>query len=201
MNDQKIDGRVRRTKRLLKEGLTELMLSKSIKKITVRELSDLVEINRGTFYLHYKDIYDLVEQIEDELFVEFESILANYEGNEAARKRHQMFTDVCRFLDKNRKICSALLSDNGDLNFVMKLRAFIADKCFNDYSRAEDIDTNNELYNYLYAFFESGAVGIARYWLNDTSPERKTPEEIALILETLLIHGAGGFLSDISIKN
>ena len=61
MAEKAVDSRVRRTKRLLKQGLTELMAQKSIKKITVRELSELVDINRGTFYLHYKDIYDLVE--------------------------------------------------------------------------------------------------------------------------------------------
>ena len=64
MKDENVDSRVRRTKRLLRQGLTELLKEKSIKKITVRELSDRVDINRGTFYLHYKDIYDLVEQIE-----------------------------------------------------------------------------------------------------------------------------------------
>ena len=62
------DSRVRRTKRLLRQGLTELLQEKSIKKITVRELSERVDINRGTFYLHYKDIYDLVSFLEPELF-------------------------------------------------------------------------------------------------------------------------------------
>ena len=49
MAEKAVDSRVRRTKRLLKQGLTELMAQKSIKKITVRELSELVDINRGTF--------------------------------------------------------------------------------------------------------------------------------------------------------
>lgn len=45
MAEKAVDSRVRRTKRLLKQGLTELMAQKSIKKITVRELSELVDIN------------------------------------------------------------------------------------------------------------------------------------------------------------
>ena len=49
MNDNNLDSRVRRTKRLLRQGLTELLKQKSIKKITVRELSELIDINRGTF--------------------------------------------------------------------------------------------------------------------------------------------------------
>ena len=80
MNEKKMDSRVRRTKKLLREGLAQLMQEKSIKKISVRELSDLVEINRGTFYLHYKDIFDLVKGIEDELFEEFEEIVNSHEA-------------------------------------------------------------------------------------------------------------------------
>ena len=68
---EKEDRRVRKTKRLLREGLAKLMLEKPVKNITVREISELVDINRGTFYLHYKDIYDMVEQIQNEIFEEF----------------------------------------------------------------------------------------------------------------------------------
>ena len=49
----KVDRRVRKTKAQLREGLARLMLQKSIKEITVKELVDEVDINRSTFYLHY----------------------------------------------------------------------------------------------------------------------------------------------------
>lgn len=201
MNDnkteKKIDGRVRRTKKLLKEGLTELITEKSIKKITVRELSDLVEINRGTFYLHYNDIYDLVEQIENELFEEFEAIIFNYSAKDISNDAYSIFSDACHFLEDNRKICSALLGDNGDINFVMKLRKVISDKCFNDFSHLYDVKSYQDVYGYIYSYFESGAVGIIRYWLNDNTIDRKSPEEIARMLETLFTKGASGFSESI----
>ncbi len=52
MAENKTDRRVRRTKRLLLESLTSLMKEKPIKDISVKELTDLADINRGTFYLH-----------------------------------------------------------------------------------------------------------------------------------------------------
>ena len=73
MDGLKEDRRVKKTKTQLLLGLTNLMQKKKIKDITVRELTDLVDINRGTFYLHYKDIYDMVDQIEDQLFTDFNS--------------------------------------------------------------------------------------------------------------------------------
>ena len=54
------DRRIRRTRALLRQGLIQLMETKDIKDISVKELSDLADINRGTFYLHYNDIYDML---------------------------------------------------------------------------------------------------------------------------------------------
>ena len=54
--EKKEDRRVRRTKKLLTHGLIQLMKEKQVQDITVRELADLVDVNRGTFYLYYRDI-------------------------------------------------------------------------------------------------------------------------------------------------
>ena len=69
-NNIKQERRYRRTEALILNGLTTLLQQKSIKEITVRELADLVDINRSTFYLHYTDIYDLLEKTEQRLVPE-----------------------------------------------------------------------------------------------------------------------------------
>ena len=61
---EKVDRRVRKTKAQLRAGLARLMQKKSIKEITVKELVEEVDINRSTFYLHYTDIYQMLESIE-----------------------------------------------------------------------------------------------------------------------------------------
>ena len=66
MAQEKMDRRVRRTKALLLQGLIQLMEEKDIKDISVKELSDLADINRGTFYLHYSDVYNMLGKIEFE---------------------------------------------------------------------------------------------------------------------------------------
>ena len=62
-----MDRRIRKTKAQLRQGLAKLLKEKSIKEITVKELVEEVDINRSTFYLHYTDIYDLLEQTENDL--------------------------------------------------------------------------------------------------------------------------------------
>jgi len=63
---EKMDRRVRKTKAQLREGLARLMQQKSIKEISVKELVDEVDINRSTFYLHYTDIYQMLQKIEED---------------------------------------------------------------------------------------------------------------------------------------
>ena len=58
MEEKVVDRRVRKTKRQLRLALMKLMADKSIKDISVRELAAIADINRGTFYIHYKDVYD-----------------------------------------------------------------------------------------------------------------------------------------------
>ena len=76
--EKKTDRRVRKTKAQLRAGLAKLMQTKSIKEITVKELVDEVDINRSTFYLHYTDIYQMLESIEDELEGEINQIVNNH---------------------------------------------------------------------------------------------------------------------------
>lgn len=64
---EKMDRRVRKTRAQLRAGLARLMQKKNIKEITVKELVDEIDINRSTFYLHYTDIYQMLQSIEGEL--------------------------------------------------------------------------------------------------------------------------------------
>lgn len=63
-----MDLRVKKTRNGIINAFLQLRSKKPLERITVKELADLAEINKATFYLHYKDIYDLSEQLENELF-------------------------------------------------------------------------------------------------------------------------------------
>ena len=51
---------------VIRESLFTLLRERPLKAITVKGLCELADINRGTFYSHYADLYDLVEQLEEE---------------------------------------------------------------------------------------------------------------------------------------
>lgn len=62
-----MDLREKKTKRSIRNAFLQLRATKPLEKITIKELSELAEISKATFYLHYKDIYDLSNQLQSEV--------------------------------------------------------------------------------------------------------------------------------------
>lgn len=68
MAETKGNRRVIYIKKIIKESLIELLQDNEIHEIIVIYIYKKADINRGTFYIHYKDAYALLHSIEDELF-------------------------------------------------------------------------------------------------------------------------------------
>lgn len=186
MAEKKMDRRVRRTQALLLQGLIQLMEEKDIKDISVKELSDLADINRGTFYLHYSDVYDMLGKIEEELFQEFNTIL---ERDLAASNTDlvipkPVLLDLFIFLDHNRSLARVLIGPHGDLTFLNRLKELVKEKLRIMMDNAE---CSVEHFEYFYSFMVSGCLGIIECWLNQDSPA--SPEEIAGYCSALLPGG------------
>ncbi|MGN0998464.1 MAG: TetR/AcrR family transcriptional regulator [Faecousia sp.] len=76
----KTDLRVRYTQKVIQEAFWKLLKEKPLAKITVKEVCDLAEINRGTFYKHYMDCYDLMDKLQEEAIRQMEQRLASIES-------------------------------------------------------------------------------------------------------------------------
>lgn len=108
------DRRVKKTKQALQSGFAKLLAEKDVTKITVRELTELCDLHRGTFYLHYMDVFDLKKQLEDEVLSAMESRLsACAEATTPAMALLPLF----EFYHERMEICSALLGPYGDPEF------------------------------------------------------------------------------------
>ena len=70
MENKQEDRRSRRSRKLLKQGLLELMKEKRFSAISVRNVTDRMDLNRGTFYLHYPDTTALLRSLEEDMLAE-----------------------------------------------------------------------------------------------------------------------------------
>lgn len=144
MKEEILDRRVRKTRRQLKECLTRLLKEKKIQDITVRELAEMADINRGTFYLHYKDVFDLMDQIKNELIEEVESVLTHHPVPELVARPSLALSELFPLVQENAEIVSILIGENGDLNFVNRLKRIVSEKCLKgwlDLKCSSDPDT------------------------------------------------------------
>ena len=187
------DSRVKRTKKLIRQGLVSLIKEKSINKITVKELTDRIEINRGTFYLHYKDVFHLVECIEDELYAEFDAMLSSYSGTQLLKTPVDICEDFCVHFYNNRDIYTALLSENGDAKFSYKIGELMNKKVYSLF-KAIFPAMDKTKYDFAYTFGKFGLTGLVYCWFTE-HPEWP-PRKVAELWLSLTTLGIWGILGD-----
>ena len=178
---EKMDRRVRKTRALLLQGLVKMMETHDIQDISVKELTELVDINRGTFYLHYDDIYDMLHKVEDEMFREFNEIMEQEPPGNPALSSAGPLLEFFRFLERNRALAKVMIGPHGDLAFVNRLKDQIKKRTLRFLESAQS-DAN---YEYLCSFIITGCVGVVETWLKAPAPQ--SPEEMAEILGAMLL--------------
>ena len=186
MKEATVDRRVRKTKKILRECLTQLLKEKKIQDITVRELTEMADLNRGTFYLHYKDVFDLLEQTEEELLTAFRQLLNRLNSKNTDNELVPVFEEIFSMVKENGDLVEILLGENGDLNFLNRLKALIREKCLEDWMEMFR-KRNSSSFEACSAFIVAGAVGLVQHWLQ--SGMKQSPRELAVLAERLFLHG------------
>jgi len=177
---------VKRTKMLIRKGLLELMQEKPIQTITVKELVESIDMNRGTFYFHYRDIYDLLEQIEDEILTELTSIMAMPHGSV-----EELVLKIFLYLQKNADFGQILLGPKGDMVFLNRIKEAVADSFACILSRFE-IQPEQVGDAYFNAFLINGFIGIISVWYRNGMVQ--TPEDMTWFATLLIKGGSEEFL-------
>ena len=183
------DIRVKRTKRLIRQGLSELAKTKSLSKISVKELTDLVEINRGTFYLHYKDISDLVESIETNLYNEFSAFMHSITPQNVSENALDLLEKYVYFAYENKDVLEMLVGAHGDAEFAFKLTSLMDEKIY-DLCKTFYPNMNHTLFDMASEFGKFGALGLLNCWF--TKHPEWTPRQIAEMWLTLMTRGLYG---------
>lgn len=189
----KKDRRVRKTEMQLKEGFTELLKEKSIKEITVKELVDKVDINRSTFYLHYKDIYDILEKIETELLSELMNITEKHKKEYNGKLDPSYLVDLFEILANNINIVRVLLGPNGDISFINNIKHMISDKVIENIDIASSKQSKLDI-EFAFSFYLNGCIGLIEHWL-ETGAE-KSPEHMAILCFDLITKGIRNYLNN-----
>ena len=165
------DRRVRKTKKQLRGALTSLLLEKDISRVTVRDVADLADVNRGTFYAHYSDVYDLLHR---------------HNARQSDGKTFRYLTDLFTLASEYSDIFYTLYCRSGDSEFQ--------DKIFNKlkYQYLYEFlsifgGSESEKLDYCASFIVAGMCTLAKVWIENGM--RETPEEMARLGGAFVMHG------------
>jgi AcrR family transcriptional regulator len=182
----KSNRQVLRSKSMIEEAVIRLLKRKSINQITIKELCEICNINRGTFYNHYIDIYDLMNQIENSLVSELESYISKYSPEQLNKNSLPLFNDIIEFIDKKSDIVTILFKENEDSLFIDKMINLFKTRAIQSwgiiYARFP-----KKNYDYFLEYAICGCLGIIKKWLKDEKKENSN--DLALLLENIVING------------
>ncbi|MFC5467494.1 TetR/AcrR family transcriptional regulator [Cohnella suwonensis] len=166
---KKTDPRVKRTKQMFKDALVSLIREGDKSKITVQSVAERAELNRATFYLHYRDLEDLTERMMDDILAElFESIAGAPDITRMPVELDEpppQLLSLLEHLYRNAVLYNVMLENNvvfrKRMHAVFLNIATIRDK----YRQAEGLELTVSM-----EIVASSLLGVVTWWLQEGLP-------------------------------
>ena len=180
--------RVNTTKRLLREALLDLLKDKPLAGITVKELCLRAGLNRGTFYAHYSDVYDLMEQIEAEMEEGFFAALEPMLTDGGQSSLPGMVKRVFECIERNSDLFRVMIGPYGDTEFGQNLLAKSRERCL-PYCLQSFPNAERKQIERYFTFITGGCYLLMERWMKGGMTE--SPAELACAAERIMECGIG----------
>jgi AcrR family transcriptional regulator len=192
------DRRTIRTKKMIRNALSELIEEKGFNDISITDLTKRADINRGTFYLHYTDKYDLLEKVENEVIQEIQEQTKDIDSInllniDALNEPLPFMIKLFEYFKENSNFMKAILGPKGDPIFHNKIKKFIETNLF-EKTLIKTFNKDNMLVpeEYFISYVLSAHLGVVQQWIE--SGMKKSPKDMALILTKLFLLGPFGVI-------
>ena len=181
------DRRVRYTKQVLGECLIRLLKEKPLSQVTVSELCRMAEINRSTYYTHYANPYDQLEQMERELLDNLAHIMEAGRGHESDL---DVIAEVCRYYWDNRELFLLLDNSNTAASYNYREINALQNSAFSAWE-AQNYQYSGIEREYAYTYVIAGTNGVLHKWLHQEDGQF-SPEQMAALLQQFIDYGLRG---------
>lgn len=113
---------VRRAKSAIKKAFIDLSIHQDIRKITISSILELADVSRGTFYAHFKDIYDVQEQVENDLLRECLESIGEEDIFRIAENPYPQVYKCIAFLQGHAETIRSLSLGSQNSTFITKYK-------------------------------------------------------------------------------
>lgn len=189
----RVDRRRARTRRALRDALAaEIAECGGLERVSVTAITERADVTRRTFYLHFRDIADLVEQSEAELLEGLaEHIVAISRTNldELSERLGELepcpgAVETLEFVRDNGDYLCAMLGPGGDPALAEKIKRMAIDTVTDRAMDGLDVDAAGPFFDYYLAFSVSAEVGVLQRWLEGGM--RESVEVMARLMTVLM---------------
>ena len=185
------DRRVLRTKRAIKNAFAHLLTQKNINDITVSDIAALADINRKTFYNYYAGVYEVVDEIENEIVSRLDEMLTEIDFKTNMDRPYMVFEKLTSVINTDKDFFGFLLGMDANVSLTTKLIDLLTAKVkaiLMQYIAAEE-----RKIDLMLEFMVPGMVAVYRRWFNS---DRSEPiEEISAEINLLSFQGLNGYLN------
>lgn len=192
----KPDRRVARTKKAIKNAFAELLSKKDISEITVTDIAEAADVNRKTFYNYYNSVYDIINEIENELVLAFDQVLNNIDFKQEMQNPCGIFEKLTSVMNRDFSFYSRLMKMDHHANLMQKLYVSLKDKMKNSFLHQTDIE--EQQLDIVVNYMISGMLSVYQSWFN--SDRTQSIEELSKTVSIMTFSGLNGFLLQDSRK-
>jgi AcrR family transcriptional regulator len=187
-----VDRRITRTKLAIRNAMVSLIEEKGFDDLSVSEIAIQANINRGTFYSHYRDKYDLLEQTVAEILQDIEKIFLKAKALNVADFMHRdqplpITVEIFDYLKENEAIMRVVFGLGGDIAFQVRLRKVVENTLKLGFLAGLDEEDFQVPREYLISYILHAHFGVIQSWLANGCKE--SPIKMAHILSRLSFDG------------
>ena len=190
MKAKKTDRRTIYTRNIIKDTLLELLQTKKFEKITITELCKIAEINRGTFYLHYYDLFDVLDEIFNDFIQDTPCVLEHLfpENNTDYLECNYPF---CQKIHDNKKYTTIFFDDYLTSYIIDKISSYSKDKFIAKLREKSSLTVRQA--EALFYFQINGCLAVNKIIHHN---KYKDQDEIRKIIDEFIRNGLKKYLSD-----
>ncbi|MFD2831596.1 TetR/AcrR family transcriptional regulator [Corticicoccus populi] len=190
MENRKDDLRKIKTRMALDGAFTSLIKEKSFDDISVKDITERAMINRGTFYMHFQDKYELLNAYETELLSGLsKNLMENIDEHQKLTRK--MAKDIAiktfEYVDVNSERIIALFNNPGVKGFEQKIQEYMSAYYRDKVSQILNPEKVKVDIDYLIAYITGAHISLMKRWLENQ--RRESWEELAQILEIISVKG------------
>lgn len=163
---KKVDRRISKTRKSIKESFISLLSHKDISEITITELSEHADINRKTFYSHYSSVENILEAIGEELKDKLIAILPSKENMTKELDLPSLFKSLNTIIDEDFDFYQKIIFSDSHMYILEDLKSYLKDQLIKEY--LEKFSLDKEIYLYYTEFLASGIVSMYIEWFKSS---------------------------------